>query len=94
MKIDIAGPIPPTYPQLDEASLNIQDVVERTLVQVLWDDSRLHSLRLRHFLTRVCSVCILRMMVSNLPTKAHFRRFRASLTELLSTLPKTWIGIF
>ena len=94
MDVDTPGPIPPTYPQLDEASPDIQGVIERALVQVLWDDPRLHSDRLRLFLTRFCSVRIPRMTVPNLPTKDHFRRFHTSLTKLLSTLPRTWIGIF
>ena len=94
MDVDTPGLIPLTYPQLDEAPPDIQSVIERALVQVLWDEPRLHSVRLRLFLTRFCSVCIPRMTVSNLPTKAHFRKFHTSPAKLLSTLPRTWIGIF
>lgn len=57
MDVDTPGPIHLTYPQLDEASPNLQDLVERALVQVLWDDPSLHSARLRFFLARFCAVC-------------------------------------
>ena len=94
MDVDTPGPIHLTYPQLDEASPNLQGLVERALVQVLWDDPKLHSARLRLFLTRFCSVCIHKVVVPNLLTKVYFRRFHATLTKLLSTLPRTWIGTF
>ena len=94
MEVDTPGPIHLTYPQLDEALPNLQDLVERALVQVLWDDPRLHSARLRLFLARFCSVCIRKVVVPNSLTKGYFRRFRATLTKVLSTLPRTWIGTF
>ena len=62
MDVDTPGVTPLTYPQVDESSPNLQCVVERALVQVLWDDPKLHSARLRLFLTRFCSVSICRMM--------------------------------
>jgi len=86
--------IPLTYPQFEEESQNLQGLVERALIQVLWDDPRLHSARLRLFLTSFCSVCILQMMFPNVTTKVHFRRFHTSLTRHLSTLPRTWSGTF
>jgi len=54
MNVDTPEPISRAYPQLDESSPDLQCVVERALVQVLWDDLGLHSARLRLFLARFC----------------------------------------
>lgn len=56
MDVDTPERMSLTYPQLDGSSPDLQCGVERALVQVLWDDPRLHSARLKLFLARFCSV--------------------------------------